>query len=78
MPQPKSVMNTHAPRRQRGLALEPQPEQVLEEAERLRARSSYWRQRYRTLDALLADPVRAHVLLTCARSALRARLRGGD
>lgn len=60
---------------QGSLALEPAPEQVLEEAERIRLSRSYWRQRYRSLEALLADPQRAHVLLTCARGALRAQLR---
>lgn len=72
---PTTKPNTGPQAHQRGLALEPQPEQVLQEAERIRQSRSYWRQRYRTLDALLADPQRAQLLLTCARGALRARLR---
>ena len=57
------------------LALEPAPEHVLEAAEALRCRSSYWRQRYRTLEDLLADPQRARMFLICARGDLIARQR---
>lgn len=62
-----------APREQTALALEPAPEHVLEEAERLRLSSSYWRQRTRSLEELLADPQRARTFLNCARGALIAR-----
>jgi hypothetical protein len=59
---------------QNALPLDVSPDLLMQEAERLRLRSSYWRQRYRTLDALLADPTRAHAFMTCARRALLARL----
>lgn len=58
---------------QPSLRLEPRPEQLLEAAEALRLSRSYWRQRYRSLDELLADPKRAAMFLTCARRALLAR-----
>ncbi|WP_271008644.1 hypothetical protein [Paucibacter sp. B51] len=62
-----------APRGQSALHLEPAPEHVWEEAERLRLSSSYWRQRTRSLEELLADPQRARTFLNCARGALIAR-----
>ncbi|MCV2349322.1 hypothetical protein [Paucibacter sp. Y2R2-4] len=71
-PYPLIQRGRHA---QRALALDPAPEQVLEEAEALRCRSSYWRQRYRSLDEVLADPRSAQKLLICARGALIARWR---
>lgn len=61
------------PRGQSALHLEPAPEHVWEEAERLRLSSSYWRQRTRSLEELLADPQRARTFLNCARGALIAR-----
>lgn len=58
---------------QKQLPLDPPPDMLMQEAERLRLSSSYWRQRYRTLEALLSDHKRAHVLLICARRGLLAR-----
>lgn len=46
---------------------------VLAEAERMRMARAYWRRRYRSLEALLADPLARHTLLICARHALLAR-----
>lgn len=60
---------------QEPLPLDLPHELLMQEAERRRLSQAYWRQRYRTLEALLADPVRAHVFMTCARHGLRARLR---
>ncbi|MFN3303156.1 MAG: hypothetical protein ACK44A_05480 [Roseateles sp.] len=59
------------------LPLEPPPPiteaDVLAEAERMRLSRAYWRRRYRSLEAALADPLAAHALLTCARCALLGR-----
>lgn len=59
------------------LPLEPPPPvteaDVLAEAERMRLSRAYWRRRYRSLEAVLADPLAAHTLLICARRALHAR-----
>lgn len=75
MPTPPAPHHRPGRAAQAALALEPAPEHVLEEAERLRLNSSYWRQRYRTLEALLADPQRARTFLNCARGALISRHR---
>lgn len=62
------------PPSQQPLALDLPEELVMQKAEEMRLRRAYWWRRYRTLDALLADPTRAHVFLTCARNELRVQL----
>lgn len=61
--------------RQQLLALEPAEDELHAELLRIWLGRAYWRQRFKTLDDLLADPQRAAMLRTCARQAWRARLR---
>lgn len=58
---------------QQALALEFPPEELMKAVEQIRLRSSYWRQQARTAQELLADPLRRHTLLICARHALRGK-----
>lgn len=60
---------------QQSLPLDPSAEEVLAEIERIRLGRAYWRRRFPSLEALLADPQRRHVLTVCARQALIARAR---
>lgn len=60
---------------QSGLPLEPQPEQVLEEAELMRVSLGYWRRRFPSLEAVQADPLSSRLLFACAHGRLRAKLR---
>lgn len=55
--------------------VEPSPQQLRHELQRMYLASLHWRRVYRSLDALLADPKRAAVLQICARQAVRARAR---
>lgn len=68
----------HAPKQQQSLPLAPQPPseaEVQAEVVRLLQRRPYWRQRFRTPQEALADPLAAHVLRAGARQVLVERQR---
>lgn len=77
MPSPPTKQQRLRQPEQGALPLEPAPELLRQEMERIRCSRSYWRQRFRTLDELLADPTRERLFLIYARHALRARLQRG-
>lgn len=55
------------------LGLEPTEDELQGEIRRMWLGSPYWRQQYRSVEALLADPWRQMLFRRCARQALRAR-----
>lgn len=60
---------------QQVLQLEPSVDEVLAEVQRIWQARPFFRRRFSSLDALLSDPQRRHVLTVCARQALLARAR---
>lgn len=60
---------------QQVLHLEPRADEVLAEVLRIWQERPFFRRRFSSLDALLSDPQRRHVLTVCARQALLARAR---
>jgi hypothetical protein len=64
-----------APPAQQALQLEPSADEVLAEVQRIWLARPFFRRRFSSLDALLSDPQRRHVLTVCARQALLARHR---
>lgn len=60
---------------QQVLQLEPSADEVLAEVQRIWLARPFFRRRFSSLDALLSDPQRRHVLTVCARQALLARAR---
>jgi len=63
-----------APQHQQCLPLEPSAAELLAEVQRLWLASAFWRRRFKSLDELLADPQRRHVLTVCARQLWRQRM----
>lgn len=72
---PRRAQAPVQPQPQQSLPLEPSAEEVLAEVERIRLGRAFWRRRFASLEALLADPQRRHVMTVCARQALIARAR---
>lgn len=63
------------PSQQQALPLEPSADEVLAEVQRIWQARPFFRRRFKSLDELLADPQRRHVLTVCARQAWLARVR---
>lgn len=80
MPQPfapdfQPLATTRPAPRQQSLPLEPSAAELAEQVRRMWLASAYWRQRFDSVEALLACPRRRHLLISCARQAWKARMR---